>query len=81
MITASVSTFVATSFVALLNLHGDLYKISAAGSSTFLALTWLAVGLCLLRNLPFLAILRICLSTDSRLVTHSDAIRLLDSVD
>lgn len=79
-ITAAISTFIVGGFVDLLNLHGDLYDITAEGGQLFLALTWLSVGLCLLRNLPFLAMLRICLIGSERKVVEADyeGIRLLN---
>lgn len=79
LIATSLSTFIATAFVTLLNLHGDLYDISATGGSIFLALAWVAVILWLLRNLPFLSTLRICTADDRRLEDTSEAIRLLES--
>lgn len=60
IITLSLGTFLATGFVRLLNPHGDIYDISATAGTQFLILTWVAFALCLLRSLPFLSALRIC---------------------
>jgi hypothetical protein len=60
IITSSLGTFLVTGFVRLLNHHGDIYDISATGGTQFMILTWMAFALCLLRSLPFLATLRIC---------------------
>lgn len=81
IITAAISTFIYGGFVDLVNMHGDLYDITAEGGHLFLALTWISVALCLLRNLPFLATMRICLITDKRKVVGEDyeGIRLLNA--
>lgn len=47
--------------MCLLNMHGELYDITAEGGHLLLALTWISVALCLLRNLPILATMRISL--------------------
>lgn len=81
IITAGISTFVDEGFVDLLNMHGDLYDITAEAGHLFLALTWISVALCLSRNLPFLATMRICLITSKRKVVEEDheGIRLLNA--
>jgi hypothetical protein len=80
IITAAISTIIDGGFVDLLNMHGDLYDITAEGGHLFLALTWISVALCLLRNLPLLAMMRICLVTSERKVVQEDyeGIRLLN---
>lgn len=64
IITLSLGTFLATGLVRLLNRHGDIYDISAIGGTQFIILTWVTFALCLLRSLPFLSMLRICVDGD-----------------
>ena len=81
IIAAAISTFIDGGFVDLLNVYGHLYDITVEGGHLFLALTWISAALCLLRNLPFLATMRICLVTSERKQVEEDyeGIRLLNT--
>lgn len=61
-------------------MHGDLYDITVEGGHLFLALTWIAVALCFLRSLPFLATMRIFfVKCEKKPEDDGEGIRLLDS--
>lgn len=79
-ITATISTLCGGAFVELLNMHGDIYDVTVEGGHLFLALTWIAVILCFLRNLPFLATIRVYLvKCEKKTEDDCEGIRLLDS--
>lgn len=83
IITSSLGTFLATGLVRLLNRHGDIYDISAIGGARFTILIWISFTLCLLRSLPFLSTLRICVDGDlsSRDGNAEESFRLLAAAE
>ncbi|QKX54272.1 uncharacterized protein TRUGW13939_01357 [Talaromyces rugulosus] len=83
IITSSLGTFLATGLVRLLNHHGDIYDISATGGAQFMILTWVAFAPCLLRSLPFLATLHICVDGNQGPAdgNHEESFRLLGAAE